>query len=109
MLCKQVVLIATVTEDCRLVEGVCCGLHSLNGWWFDSLNQFAILCVSATGSRGNRWSLVTIRLALAVYTRSPAAYSALKNFGLIQLPSQSTLQAYTGAFRDDAGMVQFAC
>lgn len=57
-----------------------------------------------TGSRGNHWSLVTIRLALAVYTRSPSAYNALKNFGLIQLPSQATLQAYTGAFRDDAGI-----
>ena len=46
---------------------------------------------------------MTIRLALAVYTRSPAAYDALKSYGLIQLPSQATLQAYTGAFRDDAG------
>ena len=46
---------------------------------------------------------MTIRLALAVYTRSPAAYDELKSFGLIQLPSRATLQAYTGVFRDDAG------
>ena len=59
--------------------------------------------VIATGNRRNRWSVVTIRLALAVFTRSPAAYDALKSFGLIQLPSRATLQAYTGAFRDDAG------
>ena len=61
------------------------------------------IVIIATGNRRNRWSMVTIRLALAVYTRSPAAYDALKSFGLIQLPSRATLQAYTGAFRDDAG------
>ena len=35
--------------------------------------------------------------SFGVYTRSPAAYNALKSFGLIQLPSRTTLQAYTGA------------
>ena len=64
---------------------------------------FTDIVITATGNRRNRWSMVTIRLALAVYTRSPAAYDALKSFGLIQLPSRATLQAYTGAFRDDAG------
>lgn len=57
----------------------------------------------ATGYRKNHWSMVTIRLALAVYTRSPAAYDALRSFGIIQLPCKATLQAYTGAFRDKAG------
>lgn len=42
-------------------------------------------------------------LALAVYSRSPAAYEALKSFGILQLPARSTLQAYTGAFLHDAG------
>ena len=56
-----------------------------------------------TGKRSNRWSAVTIRLALAVYCRSPAAYDALKSFGILQLPSRSTLQAYTGAFLEDCG------
>ena len=37
-------------------------------------------------------------LALAVYTRSPAAYEALKGFGILSLPAKSTLQAYSGAF-----------
>lgn len=59
--------------------------------------------IIGTGNQSNRWSVVTIRLALAVYCRSPAAYSALKDSSLIQLPSRSTLQAYTGAFLDDAG------
>ena len=47
--------------------------------------------------------MVTIRLALAVFVRSPAAYDALKDFGLMQLPSRSTLQSYTGAFLDEPG------
>lgn len=42
-------------------------------------------------------------LALAVYTRSPAAYAALKSFGILQLPSKATLQAYTGAFMHEPG------
>jgi len=38
-----------------------------------------------------------------VYTRSPAAYEALKSFGVLQLPSKSTLQSYTGAFLHEPG------
>ena len=41
--------------------------------------------------------------ALAVYTRSPGAYEALKSFGILQLPSRSTLQSYTGAFLHEPG------
>ena len=41
--------------------------------------------------------------ALAVFVRSPAAYEALKEFNIMQLPSRATLQAYTGAFIHDAG------
>ena len=33
--------------------------------------------------------------ALAVFTRSPAAYDALKDFKLLQLPSRRTLKDYT--------------
>ena len=35
---------------------------------------------------------------MAVYSRSSAAYDALKSFEILQLPSKATLQAYTGAF-----------
>ena len=51
--------------------------------------------------------LVTICLclciALATFTRSPAAYEALKGFDILQLPSRSLLQSYTGAFLHDPG------
>ena len=40
---------------------------------------------------------------LAIYLRSPAAYEALKSFNVPQLPCQSTLKAYTGAFMHDPG------
>lgn len=38
-----------------------------------------------------------------MFVRSPAAYEALKSFSILQLPSRSTLQAYTGAFLHEAG------
>ena len=41
--------------------------------------------------------------ALAVFVRSPAAYEALKSFGVLQLPAWSTLQAYTGCFLHESG------
>ena len=33
---------------------------------------------------------------ITALARSPAAYRALQSFGLIQLPSKATMQAYTG-------------
>ena len=37
-------------------------------------------------------------IALAIFTRSAAAYEALKSFDVLQLPSRSLLQSYTGTF-----------
>ena len=42
-------------------------------------------------------------LALAIYTRSPAAYEALKEFDILKLPSKATLQSYSGAFIHEPG------
>ncbi|XP_019856161.1 PREDICTED: uncharacterized protein LOC109584759 [Amphimedon queenslandica] len=56
-----------------------------------------------SGSKANNWSIITIRMALAVYSRSPAAYDALKSFGILNLPCRSTLQSYTGAFLHGPG------
>ena len=36
--------------------------------------------------------------ALAIYSRSPAAYEALKDFNVLSLLAKSTLQTYSGAF-----------
>ena len=43
-------------------------------------------------------------LALAIFTRSPAAYEALKSFKILQLSSTSTLQFYTGTFLHEPGV-----
>ena len=42
-------------------------------------------------------------VALAVFTRSPAAYDALKSFKLVQLPSRRTLKHYIDANLEGAG------
>ena len=42
-------------------------------------------------------------VALAVYTRSPAAYEALKSLQILQLPSRSLLQSYTSSFLHEPG------
>ena len=39
---------------------------------------------------------VNYHTALAVYTRSPAAYQALRGFGILQLPCANTLRTFTG-------------
>ena len=48
-------------------------------------------------------AVFTRSTALAVFTRSPAAFEALKNFGILQLPSHSMLQSYTGVFLHEPG------
>jgi hypothetical protein len=42
-------------------------------------------------------------LALAVFTRSPAAYEALKSFKLLQLPSVRLLKHYIDSNLEEAG------
>ena len=42
-------------------------------------------------------------LALAVFTRSPSAYEALRSFKLLQLPSIRTLKYYIDANLEEAG------
>ena len=49
---------------------------------------------NVTGLRGNRWNIVTFRLALSVYIRSTSAYNALKSFPMLNLPSISTLRKF---------------
>ena len=44
---------------------------------------------------GSRYSIITYRVALAVFSRSHAAYEALKTFNILNLPSVSTLKTYT--------------
>ena len=54
---------------------------------------------------GSRYSVITYRVALAVFSRSPAAYEALKSFNILQLPSVSTMKTYMWANRKEPGPV----
>ncbi|XP_065914376.1 uncharacterized protein [Dysidea avara] len=77
-------------------------------WTIDKRQQLAQFKVdqdrNVTGKQSNQWSMITIRIALAIFTRSPAAYEALKSFKILQLPSRSTLQSYTGTFLHEPGV-----
>ena len=59
-----------------------------------------------TGSRGNMWSTITYRIALAVYTKSPAAYESLKSFKILQLPSIRSLQEIAGSKLHEPGITE---
>ena len=54
----------------------------------------------------NRCMFLLFDPALAVYTRSPSAYEALKSFQIIQLPGVMTLKEYINSNRDDPGKIQ---
>ncbi|XP_067042166.1 uncharacterized protein [Acropora muricata] len=54
------------------------------------------------GRNNNRWSIITYRMALAVFCRSPAAYEALSGFSILKLPSQESLKHLrSGYFQAD--------
>ena len=54
---------------------------------------------------GSRYSVITYRVAVAVFSRSPAAYEALKSFNILKLPSVSTMKTYMRANREEQGPV----
>ena len=56
-----------------------------------------------TGSSGNRFSVISYRIALAIFSRSKAAYEALKTFNILSLPSVSSLKQYMRASVEDPG------
>ena len=48
--------------------------------------------------------MITFCMALAIYTRSPSAYEALRGFGILQLPGVSTLKTLTSFNLENAGI-----
>jgi len=47
---------------------------------------------------------VTYRIALAIFTRSPAAYEALKGYQILNLPSVASLKQFTSANKQVPGL-----
>ena len=56
-----------------------------------------------TEKSGNRFSVIRLRIALAIFSRSKAAYEALKSFEILSLPSVSTLKQNMRANVEDPG------
>ncbi|XP_065059620.1 uncharacterized protein LOC135687093 [Rhopilema esculentum] len=52
---------------------------------------------------GTRWHPMMIRFALHIHLRSPSAYKALKESGVIKLPSEMTLRDYSNVFHPSPG------
>ena len=66
-------------------------------WRHDTMDRQAFYSdqsKNVSGHKGNTWSTITYRLALAIYSRSPSAYEALKSFKILQLPSSSSLKSF---------------
>ncbi|XP_065067940.1 uncharacterized protein LOC135693398 [Rhopilema esculentum] len=55
-------------------------------------------------ANGHRWSMITYRVALAIYIRSPAAFNALKSFKILELPSTISLQTFTAVRNHSPGV-----
>lgn len=85
------------------------------------------IAISVSGKSSNKWSLITIRMgmpaahiqflyysyciivyvimftALAIYSRSPAAFEALQDFNILQLPGVATLKSYIRSNKEAPG------
>ncbi|KAK3929441.1 Transposable element P transposase [Frankliniella fusca] len=55
-------------------------------------------------SRAHRWHPAMIRLALHLYTTSPACYNALRDSGVLKLPCSRTLFDYSHAIKAKEGI-----
>ena len=54
-------------------------------------------------NKGMRWHPTMVRLAILLRCQSKAAYTTLRNTGILKLPGESTLKDYTNAVLPQAG------
>ena len=66
-------------------------------------NKKRLRRIKNTGNTGNRFPNITYRVALVIFSRSPAAYEALESFEILTLPSISTLKTFMRANVEDPG------
>lgn len=67
-------------------------------------SQLSELTNGVKNGQGVRYSPLLIRIALAIYTRSPKALSVIKDFKVLPVPSKSTILRYANAYRHGSGM-----
>lgn len=58
------------------------------------------------GCKSNRWSRITLRIALAIFSRSPSVYSAFRSLGIIQLPCSKTVKGYMNQTCKSPGIIE---
>jgi len=56
------------------------------------------------GRRGRAWSIASLRMALAVWARSPAAFRTLRNFEHLRLPAEKSLSEHVAFVRQTDGV-----
>ena len=81
-------MFASLDADPQLSSRLCRD-NELKLWWDDQ--RRAIL---NPDMRGMRWNHSVLRVALSMYLRGPAEYSALQMTGAVKLPSGRSLKAY---------------
>ena len=78
--------------------------------WENGIKENKIACMKDqaknTGDTGNRFSTITYRVAIAIFSRRPAAYEALKSFDILTLRSVSTLKTFMRSNVEDPGPVR---
>lgn len=72
-----------------------------NKWFIDLISAKYFI---GKEKRGNRWSAITYRIALAVFTRSPSAYEALASYDILKLPSVTSLKQFKSANNQAPGI-----
>ena len=85
-----------VTSTCTINSIAVCDIHV-------TCTYIIYVHVHVRASSVLQMIICLILLALAVYSRSPAAYEALKSFKLVQLPSVRTLKYHVDANLEGAG------
>ncbi len=97
---------ATILDEAKKTSPETCDIIE-ETWKQDTIDRkgfFKDQARNMTGNKGNTWSTVTYRVALAIMSRSKAAYEALKSFKILQLPSVSTLKKFANFRLHESGI-----
>ena len=84
----------TLSKIIKENQGVC---ELTDLFWKEQLKAFS------RKQRGMRWHPQMIRLAIHLHCRSPSAYRALMETGILRLPGESTLRDYSNAIHSTPG------